>query len=293
MEILGKNLSFSGESVETKVNRRGGKEVIINRERPTVLIGERINPTGRKDLATALKNGDMEFVKKEAIDQVRAGADMLDVNVSMTDVDEVSLLPKVIQVVMDAVDVPLCIDSSNPEALKTALEVYDGKPLISSVTDEKKSLNSILPPVKEHGAAVIGLTMDEGAIPNDPDKRASIAKKIVERAESLGIPREDVIIDCLTLTVGTDIRSGLITIEAIQKVKEELGVNLTLGVSNISFGMPDRNLINSVFLAMAIFSGVACPIVNVAKARPIVLATDLLMGRDRLAMRYIEDYRKR
>jgi 5-methyltetrahydrofolate--homocysteine methyltransferase len=293
MEILGKNLSFSGESVETKVNRRGGKEVIINRERPTVLIGERINPTGRKDLATALKNGDMEFVKKEAIDQVRAGADMLDVNVSMTDVDEVSLLPKVIQVVMDAVDVPLCIDSSNPEALKTALEVYDGKPLISSVTDEKKSLNSILPPVKEHGAAVIGLTMDEGAIPNDPDKRASIAKKIVERAESLGIPREDVIIDCLTLTVGTNIRSGLITIEAIQKVKEELGVNLTLGVSNISFGMPDRNLINSVFLAMAIFSGVACPIVNVAKARPIVLATDLLMGRDRLAMRYIEDYRKR
>jgi 5-methyltetrahydrofolate--homocysteine methyltransferase len=281
------------DKVETKVNRRRGKEVIISRERPTVLIGERINPTGRKNLATALQNGDMEFVKKEAIDQVGAGADMLDVNVSMTDVDEVSLLPEVIQVVMDAVDVPLCIDSSNPEALKAALGVYDGKPLISSVTGEEKSLNNILPPVKEHGAAVIGLTMDEGAIPNDPDKRASIAKKIVERAESLGIPREDVIIDCLTLTVGTDIRSGLITIEAIQKVKEELGVNLTLGVSNISFGMPDRNLINSVFLAMAIFSGVACPIVNVAKARPIVLATDLLMGRDRLAMRYIEDYRKR
>ena len=279
--------------METKVNRRGGKEVIISRERPTVLIGERINPTGRKNLAAALKNGDMEFVKKEAIDQVEAGADMLDINVSMTDVDEVSLLPKVIQVVMDAVDVPLCIDSSNPEALKAALEVYDGKPLISSVTDEEKSLNSILPPIKEHGAAVIGLTMDEGAIPNDPDKRASIAEKIVERAESLGIPNEDVIIDCLTLTVGTDIRSGLITIEAIQKVKEGLGVNLTLGVSNISFGMPDRNLINSVFLAMAIFSGVACPIVNVAKVRPIVLATDLLMGRDRLAMRYIEDYRKR
>jgi len=285
MEILDK--------VETKVNRRGGKEVIIGPERPTVLIGERINPTGRKDLATALKDGDMELVKKEAIGQVEAGADMLDVNVSMTNVDELSLLPRVIQAVMDAVDVPLCIDSSNPEALKASLEVYDGKPLISSVTGEEKSLASILLPVKEHGAAVIGLTMDEGAIPNDPEKRASIAKKIVERAEFLGIPREDVIIDCLTLTVGTDVRSGLITIEAIQKVKENLGVNLTLGVSNISFGMPDRNLINSVFLAMAIFSGVACPIVNVAKARPIVLTTDLLMGRDRLAMRYIEDYRKR
>jgi 5-methyltetrahydrofolate--homocysteine methyltransferase len=281
------------EIVETRVNRRGGKEVIIGPERPTALIGERINPTGREELAFALKKEDMEFIRREAIDQVRAGADMLDVNVSIADADEVSLLPKVIQAVMGAVNVPLCIDSSNPEALKVALEVYDGKPVISSVTGEKKSLNNVLPLVKQHGAAVIGLTMDEGAIPNDPDKRVSIAKKIVERAESWGIPREDVIIDCLALTVGTDVRSALITIEAIQKVKEGLGVNLTLGVSNISFGMPDRNLINSVFLAMAILSGVTCPIVNIAKARPIVLAADLLMGRDKLAMRYIEDYRKR
>lgn len=279
--------------METRVNRRGGKEVIIGPERPTALIGERINPTGREELAFALKKEDMEFIRREAIDQVRAGADMLDVNVSIADADEVSLLPKVIQAVMGAVNVPLCIDSSNPEALKVALEVYDGKPVISSVTGEKKSLNNVLPLVKQHGAAVIGLTMDEGAIPNDPDKRVSIAKKIVERAESWGIPREDVIIDCLALTVGTDVRSALITIEAIQKVKEGLGVNLTLGVSNISFGMPDRNLINSVFLAMAILSGVTCPIVNIAKARPIVLAADLLMGRDKLAMRYIEDYRKR
>ena len=278
--------------METRVDRKGGKEVIISGEKPTVIIGEGINPTGKK-FATALINGDMKSIREEAIGQVYAGADMLDLNVSMVGVDEVSLLPEVVKVVMDAVDLPLSIDSSNLQALKAALEVYEGKPIINSVTGEERSLESVLPLVKEYGTAVIGLTMDEGGISNDPEKRASIARKIVERANLLDIPAEDVIIDCLTLTIGTDVRGGLITIESIQRVKEELGVNLTLGVSNISFGMPDGSLINNSFLPIAISSGVTCPIVNVAKARPTVLATDLLMGRDRVATRYIEDYRRR
>ncbi|VUT24948.1 MAG: methyltetrahydrofolate:corrinoid/iron-sulfur protein methyltransferase [Candidatus Methanolliviera sp. GoM_asphalt] len=201
-----------GLRLETRVDRKGGKEVIISGEKPTVLIGEGINPT-RKKFATALINGDMKSIREEAIGQVEAGADMLDLNVSMAGVDEVSLLPEVVKVVMDAVDLPLSIDSSNLQALKAAIEVYEGKPIINSVTGEERSLKSVLPLVKEYGTAVIGLTMDDEGISNDPEKRASIARKIVERADLLGIPTKDVIIDCLTLTIGTDVRSGLITIE--------------------------------------------------------------------------------
>lgn len=269
------------------------KEAIIGGERPAVLIGERINPTGKKKLAAALEVGDLELVRKEALAQVQAGADILDVNVGAAGVDEATLLPQAMQAVMEVVDVPLCIDSSSPKALEAALKVYRGKPLINSVTGEERSLEGVLPLVEEYGAAVIGLVMDDEGIPNDADRRVNIARKIVERAQALGIPREDVIIDCLALTVGADSRAGLVAIEAIRKVKAELGVNLTLGTSNISFGLPDRDLLNSAFLAIAIAAGVTCPIVDVAKVRPTILAADLVLGRDKYAMRYIKVYRQR
>jgi 5-methyltetrahydrofolate--homocysteine methyltransferase len=278
--------------VKTKVSS-AVKEVIIGDGRPTVLIGERINPTGKKKLAAALLAGDLEIVRQEALAQVQAGADILDINVGVAGMDEVALLPQAVQAVMETVDVPLCLDSSDPQALEVALKVYQGRPLINSVNGEERSLEAVLPLVKEHGAAVIGLTMDDEGIPNDADRRVSIARKIVERAEALGIPREAVIIDCLALTVGADSEAGLVSLETIREVKAELGVNLTLGCSNVSFGLPDRELLNSAFLAIAIAAGVTCPIVDVARARPTVLATDLALGRDKYAMRYIKAYRQR
>ena len=278
--------------METKVSSIN-KEVIIGHARPTALIGERINPTGKKKLAAALQAGDLGLVCQEALVQVKAGADILDVNAGAPDVDEVSLLPQVVQAVMDTVDVPLCLDSTNPQALEAALKTYRGKPIVNSVNGEEHSLEEILPLVKKYGAAIIGLTMDNEGIPNNPERRVAIAHKIVERAEALGIPRQDVIIDCLAMTVGADSRAGLVVIEAIRRVKAELGVNQTLGASNVSFGMPDRNLLTSYFLAIAIAAGVTCPIVDVAGVRPGILATDLALGYDDYARRYIGGYRQR
>jgi len=269
------------------------KEVLISDDQPTVLIGERINPTGKKKLAAALQTGNMELVRREAITQVQAGADILDVNVGVSGIDETRLLPQVVQAVMEAVDVPLSLDSDNPRSLEAALKLYQGKPIINSVTGQERSLNEVLPLVKKYGAVVIGLTMDDEGIPMDPDRRVAIAHKIVSRAEALDIPREDIIIDCLTLTIATDSRAGLATLQAIRKVKAELGVNQTLGASNISYGLPDRDVLNSAFLALAITAGVTCPTVDVARVRPAVLATDLLLGRDGYAQRYIKAYRQR
>jgi 5-methyltetrahydrofolate--homocysteine methyltransferase len=268
------------------------KEVIIGNGQPTVLIGERINPTGKKEMSEALKAGNLEIIREEALAQVQAGADIIDVNVSTFGVDEVTLLPQAVQAVMDTVDVPLCFDSANPKALEAALKVYRGKPLINSVSGEEQSLTKILPLVKEYGTAVIGLTQDEDGIPSDSEQRVAIAHKIVERAEAAGIPSEDVIIDCLCLAVGADTRSGLVTIDSIRRIKAELGVNLTLGASNISFGLPDRNLVTGAFLAIAIATGVTCPIVDVAKVRPIVLAADLVLGLDKRGRRYTGAYRQ-
>ncbi|HUV45072.1 MAG TPA: dihydropteroate synthase [Dehalococcoidales bacterium] len=269
------------------------REVVIGDDQPTVLIGERINPTGRKKLEAALEAGDMELLRREAVAQVEAGADILDVNVGSSGVDEVGLLAQVVQAVAETVDVPLSLDSDNPGALEAALKVYRGKPIINSVTGQERSLAEVLPLVKGHGAAVIALTMDDEGIPADPARRVAIAQKIIERAESLGIPREDVIIDCLVLTVATESDAALVTLEAVRQVREELGVNQTLGASNVSYGLPERNVLNSAFLAMAINAGVTCPTVNAARVRQAVLATDLLLGRDRYARRYIKDYRQR
>ncbi len=269
------------------------REVVIADDQPVVLIGERINPTGRKKLAASLQAGDMTVVRREAQSQVNAGADILDVNVGGTGVDESILLPRAVQAVMETVDVPLSLDSENPGALEAALKIYQGKPIINSVNGQERSLNEILPLVKEYGTAVIALTIDDEGIPADPDRRLAIARKIVDRAEALGIPPQDIIIDCLVLTVATDSNAALTTLEAIRKVKAKLGVNQTLGASNVSFGLPDRDALNSAFLTMAIAAGVTCPCVNVAKVRPSVLAADLLLGRDNYARRYIKSYRQR
>jgi len=267
--------------------------VVISDKGPTVLLGERINPSGKKKLAEALKSGDFGYAVKEAVAQVEAGADILDVNVVAPGVDEVAVLPAVVRAVMGAVQVPLCIDINKVEALKEALKVYKGKPIINSVTGEEKSLNEILPLVKEYHTAVIGLTIGDEGIPKDAAKRVAVAHKIVERAESYGIPREDVIIDCLCLTLGSDSNAALVTLEAIRRVKEELGVNQTLGASNISFGLPDRLIINHAFLAIAVTAGVTCPTVDAAKVRPAILSADLILGRDRFAQRYIKGFRER
>lgn len=276
---------------------------IISPERPTVLIGERINPAANKRLAAALGQGDLEVVRLEAEAQVEAGADVLDVHVgqignSSQAAQEVDLLPKVLRLVMETVQVPVCIDSAKAEALRAALAVHqelapEGKPLVNSVNGEKASLERVLPLVAEYRAAVIGLAMDDDGIPPTPEKRLAVARKIVERAEALGIPRQDVVIDCLALAVGADWQAGRTTLEAIRMVRQELGVNMALGGSNVSFGLPEREVVNGAFLALAIQNGVNCPLVDVAQVRPIVLATDLLLGRDEYALRYIKAYRKR
>ena len=278
--------------METRVSS-ATSEVIIGHNRPTVLIGERINPSGKKKLAEALKAGDLEIVRNQALAQVQAGADILDINVAAFGVDEVALLPQAVRAVMDAVEVPLSLDSANHDALEAALKVYQGKPIINSVTGEARSLARVLPLVKEHGAAVIGLVQDEEGVPSNAERRVAIAHKIVAQAEAAGIPREDVIIDCLAFAVGADTSSGPAVIAAIRQIKAELGVNLTLGASNVSFGLPDRELMNNAFLAVAIAAGVTCPIVDVAKVRPTVLAIDLCLNRDAYAAGYTKAYRQR
>ena len=275
-----------------------GKEVVIGDNLPTVIIGERINPTGKKKLAAALLEGNLDVLRDEALGQIEAGAHVLDVNVGAAGVDEVDLLPKAVRLVLETVEVPVCIDTADERALEAALEVHkelnpDGKVLINSVNGEEERLEVVLPLVAKYNAAVIGLAMDDEGIPDTPEKRLAVAKKIVERAGKLGIPKEDVVIDCLALTVGADYKSGWTTLEAIRMVREELGANQSLGASNISFGLPEREIINGAFIAMAIDRGLNCPIVDANKVGHYILAADMSLGRDEGCMRYLKDYRKR
>ena len=277
--------------METKIHSKA-KKVVIGPDHPTVIIGERINPTGKKRLAASLAAKDMSRVCRLALSQIKNGAAVLDVNVGAAGIDEVELLPLAVEAVVQVTDLPLCLDSANAEALRAALKTYEGKALINSVNGEEASLERVLPLVKEYGAAVIGLAMDGSGIPADAETRVAIASKIVERAESLGIPREDVLIDCLALAVCTDGNAAKVTLQAIRRVRRELGVNMTLGASNISFGLPDRQAINSAFLAMAIAAGVNAPIVNPAHSQGIILISDLLLGRDDFGMNYVTYYRQ-
>lgn len=268
------------------------KEVIISIEKPFVVIGEKINPTGRKKLAAALKEGDFEYVKQIALNQVAAGADILDVNVGVPGVDEVDLLPRVARIVSETVDVPLCLDSANPDALAAALAVLPGRPLVNSVNGEEKSLEAVLPVIKEFEVPVIGLVMHDDGIPNDAETRLKVAGKIIERAAKFGIAAEDIIIDPLVLTVGADNNAGVVTLDTVQRLKEEFGVNINLGASNVSFGLPDRHTINQAFMALAMGAGATCAITDPMKLTSIIRASDLLLGRDYYGSRYIGYFRE-
>jgi 5-methyltetrahydrofolate--homocysteine methyltransferase len=268
------------------------QEVKISFDAPFVIIGEKINPTGRKKLAAALKDGDYEYVRKLATRQVETGADILDVNVGVPGIDEVAVLPEVAKIVSETVDVPLCLDSANHEALAAALAVLPGKPLVNSVNGEEKSLDAVLPVVKEFGVAVIGLTMDDDGISNDAESRVAVAERILERAAKLGISSDNIVIDPLVLTVGADSNAGAITLKTIQMLKEKFGVNINLGASNVSFGLPDRHTVNQAFLSLAIGTGATCAITDPIKLTSTIRATDLLMGRDTFGARYIGYWRE-
>lgn len=269
------------------------REVIISDTGPTVIIGERINPTGKKRLQQELLAGKLDLVRAEAVQQVQDGADILDVNVGATGVDEAILLPEAVKAVMEVVDVPLCIDSGNPRALEAALRIYKGRALVNSVTAEQSSMNDILAVARQHDAAVIGLTMDEKGIPPDAARRIELAHLIVEKAELSGMRREDVIIDCCNMPAAATPGAPSVLLEAIRTVREQLGVNMTLGASNVSFGLPDRSLLNGVFVSIIIHLGVNCPVVDVAKVRQYILAADALLDKDKYMRRFIQDFRTR
>jgi len=280
--------------METRLSLKN-KTVVIAPERPFVILGERINPTRRKKLAETMANGDFSVVQEDARKQVEAGAQVLDVNAGIPGADEPALLRGAVQAVMEVVDVPLCIDTANPDALKAALEVYPGKALINSTTAEEHMLERVLPLAKQFTAAVIGVITDENGLPGTPEARLAVARKLIKRAADYGIPQEDIVIDCLALTVGADHNAGKITLDTIELVRNELGNNINLGASNVSFGLPDRKIINVAYLALAIARGMTCAITDptVPEIQTTLLACDLLMGRDEYAMRWIKAYRKR
>jgi len=269
--------------------------VFISPERPFTIIGERINPTRRKKLAETMSQGDFSVVQEDARRQVEAGAHVLDVNAGIPGGDEPALLRGAVEAVIQVADIPLCIDTANPAALEAALAVYPGKALINSTTAEASMMDRVLPLAKKYGAAVIGVITDESGLPPTPEARLEVARKLIARAGDYGIPPEDVIIDCLALTVGADHKAGQITLDTMVLVRQELGVNLNLGASNVSFGLPDRKLINMAYLALAIARGLTTAITDptVPEIQTTLLACDLLMGRDEYAMRWIKAFRKR
>jgi 5-methyltetrahydrofolate--homocysteine methyltransferase len=269
------------------------KEVIIDTSGPVIIIGESINPTRRKKLVTTLQEGNFDYVLELAESQIKAGADVLDVNVGFPGVDDVRLLPQTVKILQDKFDIPLCLDSPNPKAIEAALKVAVGKCLINSVNGEEKSLGVLLPIAKEFGAAIIGLCMDDNGITHDPTRRLSIAEKIVERAVKSGIKAEDVVIDPLAMAVSADPGACNVTLETIRLVHQKLGHNITQGASNISFGLPDRESLNAAFMAIAIYNGLTCPIANPEKITSMVRAADLVLGRDDFAVRFVEYFQSR
>jgi 5-methyltetrahydrofolate--homocysteine methyltransferase len=270
-------------------------EVRFGQNLPTVFIAERINPTGRKTLAEELKLGKLDIVGKDAIEQTNAGAHIIDVNVGAVGVDEVDLLPKAVKKVMEVTNRPICIDSANHKALEAALNVCSSyKVLINSVNGEESSMEYMLPLVKESGAAVVCLTMDDKGISNSPERRFEIAKKIVARAESIGIKRENLVFDPLVMGAATDQNAGRICLDSMRMIVKEFGVSTTGGFSNISFGMPDREFLNVTFIVMAIMAGLCAPITDVMmkSLAATVKAADFLAGRDPYGMNFISMYRK-
>jgi 5-methyltetrahydrofolate--homocysteine methyltransferase len=268
------------------------KEVAIDTEGPVVIIGESINPTRRKKLVETLSQQNFEYAVSLGRSQVEAGADVLDVNVGYPGVDDAFLLPETVKALQAELDVPLCLDSPNPAAIEAALKVTRGKALINSVNGEERSLESILPLAKTYGAAVIGLVMDDDGITHQPEKRLRIAEKILERALRIGIAEEDVIIDPLAMAVSADPNACMVTLQTIRLVHEKLGLNITQGASNISFGLPGRETLNNAHMVLSIWNGLTCPIANPAKITALVRATDLVRGRDDYAIRFVEHCQK-
>jgi 5-methyltetrahydrofolate--homocysteine methyltransferase len=270
------------------------REAVIGFERPFVLIGERINPTGRRLLAEEMKNGDFSRVEQDAIAQVGAGAQMLDVNAGIPLADEPALLAKAVELVQSLTDVPLSIDSSIVAALEAGLSVYRGKALVNSVTGEEERLEQVLPLVARHGAAVVAISNDETGISEDPDVRFEVAKKIVARAADHGIPAADVVVDPLVMPIGAMATAGRQVFHLVRRLHEELGVNTTCGASNISFGLPNRAGINAAFLSMAMGAGMTSAITNPLEPeiRQAILASDVLNGHDANCVTWIKTYRE-
>ncbi|HUI69215.1 MAG TPA: dihydropteroate synthase [Spirochaetia bacterium] len=280
---------------ETIIVRKDTR-VVIGTAQPTLIVGERINPTGKEWLRQAIRNGDWDTIGRLAQEQVQAGARIVDVNVTMPGVNEVECLPRAVQAVQRAVAVPLSLDSNNAQALEAALAVCDGKVIINSVDGSEDRLRAILPLAKRSGSTVIGLTMDrESGIPKTALQRVAIARRIRDAAAAAGIGPEDLVIDCLTLAVSADQAMGPVALEAIRMVSNDLGLNVNMGVSNVSFGLPERAVLNAAFISMACAAGLTCAIVN-PLSRPVVsaiLASDVLLGRDRRSRNFLRDYRAR
>jgi 5-methyltetrahydrofolate--homocysteine methyltransferase len=270
------------------------REVVLGLERPFVMIGERINPTGRKILAAEMAAGNFSRVEADALAQVAAGAHMLDVNAGIPLADEPAILARAVQLVQSITDVPLSIDSSIVKALEAGLAVYKGKPLVNSVTGEEERLESVLPLVKKYGAAVVAISNDETGISEDPDVRFAVAKKIVHRAADHGIPARDIVVDPLVMPIGAINQAGVQVMHLLRRLKNELRVNTTCGASNVSFGLPAREGISATFLTMAIGAGLTSAIMNpmhleIVKA---CMAADVMMGHDPDCARWIRRFRE-
>jgi len=270
------------------------REVVIGFDRPFVMIGERINPTGRRKLAEELAAGDFSTVIADALAQVEAGAQMLDVNAGIPLADEPAILAQVVELVQSITEVPLCIDSSIVEALEAGLAAYRGKALVNSVTGEEAQLQRVLPLVARHGAAVVAISNDETGISEDPDVRFEVARRIVERAADHGIARADVVVDPLVMPIGAMATAGQQVFRLVRRLREELGVNTACGASNIAFGLPSRHALSAAFLTMAATSGMTSAITNVLSEdiRRAVAAADVLLGHDRDCMTWIGRYRE-
>jgi 5-methyltetrahydrofolate--homocysteine methyltransferase len=268
------------------------REVALGFERPFVIIGERINPTGRKALAEQMAAGDFSTVVADTTAQVEAGAQMLDVNAGIPLADEPAILAATVRLVQSLTDVPLSIDSSIVAALEAGLSAYVGKPLVNSVTGEEERLEQVLPLVARHGAAVVAISNDETGISEDPDVRFEVAKRIVERAADHGIPRADVVVDPLVMPIGAMATAGRQVFRLVRRLREELGVNTTCGASNVSFGLPNRSGLNGAFLTMAIASGMTSAITSPLheEVRGAVMAADVMMGNDRDCVAWIRRY---
>jgi len=279
--------------MQTKISS-DKKEVIIGHDQPVVIIGERINPTGRSKLAKALEQGDFTYVQNEALKQVDAGGQVLGINVGVSGTDEKALMVDVLHAVREVTDTPVCLDSAKPEVLRAGLEVYKGKALVNSVNGEEAKLKEVLPMVAQYKTAVVALTMDDDGIPSDVATRLKIADKILNETAKQGIPIEDIIIDPLAMSVASDDQSGLAALDTLSQIRDKFGVNQTIGASNVSFGLPARRAINCVFLAMAVVNGLTCPITDptVWDIRQTLLLTDLFHGKDEFAMNFIGAYRE-